>query len=508
MRVAIVISILAGLALAATNVVLGPLNQDEGWYLLAGLNTASGMMPYRDYFFTQGPVLPYVYGWLSPLWAPAGVLGGRVLTALMGLASAGFCAGIAYRFAPPEHRRFAALLAWLMTAVCPIFSYFTAIPKTYALSGVFIAAGFFVLSGRRPWRFELCGVLLALAAGTRLSLGILLAVVGFGLLSAFRREGYRFAWLRFGLAGGTTLLLLFAPFVVLATDGLLFSQHYHAARGDTSLLNWLVLRAGFVSRLLQGYFTLTVSFLLVGATGFRGIRRLPLTAWIVAGGFLAVSAVHIIAPFPYDDYQTPVMPLAAALGGVLLAGAWGVPSERESYGVYAAVVCALLFAAASPLCMNWMMVRQDRFWFQMKDEPDVFKLRKAAALVRANTKTGGPLLTQDAYLAVEAGMKVVPGLEMGPFSLFPDLDAQTAQRVHVHNVETLERAIAETDAECAALSGYAFAVSCPTTEQINPEVTDRLRAAVEHRYQRLAELPDFGQGHTQLDIYRLKKEDK
>lgn len=504
MRAAITISVLAGIALSAANVVLGPLNQDEGWYLLASLNTASGMMPYRDYFFTQGPVLPYVYAWLSPLWAPAGVLGGRILTALMGLVSAGFCAGIAYRITVPEHRRFAALTAWLMTAVCPVFSYFTAIPKTYALSALFITAGFFTLTGRRSWRFERCAVLLAFASGTRLSLGILLAVVGFGLLVVSRRKGYQWAWLRFGIAGGIALLLLFGPFAVCAADGLLFSQQYHASRVDAGMLNWLVLRAGFVSRLVQGYFTLVVAFLVVVAARFHEARRLPVEAWIMAVGFLAVSLVHVIAPFPYDDYQTSVMPLAAALCGALLAGTRGnaVSVRKKDAGVYAAVLCALLFAVASPLCMDWVLIRKDRFWFEMKDEPDVFKLRKAAALLRTYSEGNEPLLTQDAYLAVEAGMKVVPGLEMGPFSLFPDLDDETAQRVHVHNVATLERTIEKTNAKCAALSGYAFAVSCPTTEQIDPEVTAQLRAAVEHRYQRVAMLSDFGQGHTQLEVYR------
>lgn len=147
-------------------------------------------------------------------------------------------------------------------------------------------------------------------------------------------------------------------------------------------------------------------------------------------------------------------------------------------------------------------MRQDRFWFQMKDEPDVFKLRKAAAVLRADAQAGDVLLTQDAYLAVEAGMKVVPGLEMGPFSFFPALDNETAERVHVHNLATLERAIAVTDAQYAAMSGYAFAVSCPTTEQVDKDVTARLRVAVEQRYTPLATFADFGQGHTRLDIYR------
>ena len=48
----------AAAALAAVNVWFGPLNQDEGWYLLAAQNVSRGMTPYRDFLYTQGPVLP------------------------------------------------------------------------------------------------------------------------------------------------------------------------------------------------------------------------------------------------------------------------------------------------------------------------------------------------------------------------------------------------------------------------------------------------------------------
>ena len=53
---------LAAALLAAVNVWFGPLNADEGWYLLAAQNVSRGMVPYRDFLYTQGPVLPFVYG--------------------------------------------------------------------------------------------------------------------------------------------------------------------------------------------------------------------------------------------------------------------------------------------------------------------------------------------------------------------------------------------------------------------------------------------------------------
>src|SRR5882757_7722129 len=49
-------------ALGLLFVVRGELNADEGWYLYASRLVYRGQLPYRDFSFTQMPLLPYVYG--------------------------------------------------------------------------------------------------------------------------------------------------------------------------------------------------------------------------------------------------------------------------------------------------------------------------------------------------------------------------------------------------------------------------------------------------------------
>ena len=62
------------------------------------------------------------------------------------------------------------------------------------------------------------------------------------------------------------------------------------------------------------------------------------------------------------------------------------------------------------------------------------------------------MLTQDVYLAVEAGMRVPAGLEMGPFAYCPELsDAAVAER-HVLNRRMLLEEVRTTPAELAAFS--------------------------------------------------------
>ena len=66
--------------LAFAAVWLGGLNQDEGWYLYAANLVAEGEVPYRDFFYTQGPVMPVVYAAFANVWRHWGILGARIFT--------------------------------------------------------------------------------------------------------------------------------------------------------------------------------------------------------------------------------------------------------------------------------------------------------------------------------------------------------------------------------------------------------------------------------------------
>ena len=75
-------------ALGALNLKWGDLNQDEGWYLYGARLVKEGRVPYRDFAFTQGPVMPYVYAHAQSWVDRWGVAGGRLVTGLLGLGGA------------------------------------------------------------------------------------------------------------------------------------------------------------------------------------------------------------------------------------------------------------------------------------------------------------------------------------------------------------------------------------------------------------------------------------
>ncbi len=528
----------AAAALAAVNVWFGPLNQDEGWYLLAAQNVSRGMVPYRDFLYTQGPALPFVYGAFADNWSPGGVLGGRILTALLGLLAALFfsgCAGCLARRRDPAAEWPAFVLSFLLLSLSPDWSYFTAIPKTYALGAFFLSFGFLFATGlelalksiprRAPFAAAFSGVCFALAAATRATLCLAAVPVWIALIVAARRDrARRFDWLWFAVGCAAALAFAYAPFLLECPENFLFSQTYHAARASAPLGEWLVLRAGFVCFLAQGYPALIAAAAILAAAATKKVSGSkfssstpstpstpstsstlqpldPLYLAVVAA-FVLLTLAHFLVPFPYADYNTPAMPLAAVALAVPLGGLVARANLRPWRVGLVALAASAAFVAASPWPMKWVDGEQHLFWFHSSLDSALARLRRAGRVVREQNPEGKPILTQDAYLAVEAGFPVVPGFEMGPFSIFPDLSDDEARAHRVHNVATAEKAIREADYDVAALSGYAFLLGCPSTAPLPYPDRERLRESVrapfgapvysEHR---------FGQQNTELLIY-------
>ncbi|MBO5940578.1 MAG: hypothetical protein J6R18_05230, partial [Kiritimatiellae bacterium] len=193
---------LLAIVVAFASIVLavwwGGVNQDEGWYLYAARLVGEGQVPYRDFFFTQGPVLPYVYS-VFPI---RGLLSGRLVT--LGFSVFSILVAVAYaRSLVAPNRRNAVSLAVFAMLACNLYHmYFTSMPKTYALGSLFVMLGFLFL--RKGFVF-LSAMSFAFASGTRISLVLILGVVGVGLLLTQFRQLH---WLRFGLGGVFGLFLV------------------------------------------------------------------------------------------------------------------------------------------------------------------------------------------------------------------------------------------------------------------------------------------------------------
>ena len=485
MRVWWALAFSAVAVLGAAAVEMGGLNQDEGWYLYAANLVAEGKTLYRDFFFTQGPVMPWVYSRCVWIWKSFGLLGARCFTLGLGILGVCLAMGLARRLVPRDKGSLVAVVTLLLLGCNLYHLYYLAIPKTYALASCFVLLGFY-LSTFDSW---LCaggaGILLAFAAGTRISLGALLPVVGLGFL--FSRK-----WkplVGFCLGGLGALALVYG--VVLCDEaaraGFVAAQHYHAARGGFDPV-WII---GSLSRLVRWYLPVFVMLGLGGFAKFRcgatvGAAESCRHQAVLLCGFFAVFVVQLLAPFPYEDYQVPVMGLLAVSAAVAVVNGGRLLEERGLI----LLVLGLSFASAfgSPLLEKWGTNGQDRFWTLKKTSTELSQLRNVARRIEQLDPGGTDLLTQDLYLAIETGRHVPAGLEMGPFAQLSDAQWR-------HLLETV-------DCPVAALSGYTFAIRPPQCDQRPVEEQLAYWKLVKRRYRLVDREEAFGQQATPLMILR------
>ena len=521
------IALISALTLCVFSACYGTLNQDEGWYLYAARCVADGMHPYRDFFYTQAPFMPWFYSWFDFLWYPEGVLGGRIFTTVLGFLSA-LCVGAMAARAVPKQRALEAATAAFAMVACNLYHvYFTTIPKTYALASLCLYAGFLILTlcffrkrtshsmMSRMWALP-AGFLIALAVGTRLSLILILPITALTLLINCRKSGSAFFW--FALGGTIGMLLLFAPVYLNAHDQFLFSQTFHIAREGSQ--RDLMLVAGSLSRFARAYmthcallFALVCALLLYGRKkespfcvsndgyAYHGDLWLPL--WFIS--FVAVFVLHLSSPHPYDDYQVPIIGLlSAALTG------WVInrvdDGKLRFFFVIGTVASVLLGSFSSPLIQQWLTDGQDRFWIVKKELSDIKELQLAAREIKELADDDDTLLTQDLYLAIEAGMKVPSGMEMGAFGYFPKLSDADAERYHVLNRRALTDLLESAPTEVAAFSGYGLAIQAPVMERVPYHDYQSFITLLGKNYDFVGEVENFGQNNTLLQILKRREQ--
>ena len=506
----------ASLCLSVVAVWWGGLNQDEGWYLYAAQMVRSGWLPFHDIFYTQGPAMPFVYSVFAPVWGPdsplRGLLGGRIVTLVLGFLAT-FCAvALVRRLVPPGRRNVAGVAVFALLGCNVYHLYFTAIPKTYSLGSLFVLAGLLLVAraltplGSGPfrggWRANMAlfsgGLSLAFATGTRISLLLILPVAGFTLLLRFRDLRWSFLW--FGLGGMAGLFLTYGLFALdpVSLRSLLAAQNDHAARGGFDPF----FAVGSVSRLARGYAALgTVLF----ATAFLRGSAAPAgdgdaccpgrsaVLWILGLGFASVFALQLSAPYPYDDYQVPVMGMLTVLIVV-----WYARRSASAGAGWFAVLAACLVSFASPLLQEWATYGQDRFWSARKEMTELAKLRAVGREIEAVDPDGKTLFTQDLYLAIETGRTVPRGMEMGPFCYFPDMKTEDARAVHVLNRELMTELVRSAPCGVAACSGYAFAIAAPSCAEVPFDEQKSFFEELRRNYRFVVTEPKFGQNATTL----------
>ena len=260
---------------------------DEGFYLLASRLVLSHKKPYLDFFYTQAPLLPYVYSiWMrctGVSWVSGRMLSGLLTT---------FLGALLYWHVCQQTRKCLAGLAAvaLFASSVSVFEWFPMV-KTHSLAALLLFGVYLVVSRvspeSSPWLIAAGGVLFGLTVDTRSFLLLLTPVFAWWIFvnSDTLRRLVSILWFLGGFVIGIVPSLYL--FISSPSAFLFDNLGYHAIRSG----------AGLIGNGEEKLVILITLFL--GHTGCNGVQN-SILLFITAGFIFSMPKRKYIPRFAFQ----------------------------------------------------------------------------------------------------------------------------------------------------------------------------------------------------------------
>jgi hypothetical protein len=391
------------------------IDSDEGFYLfIPKLMMTKGMVLYRDVFYQQMPLLPFLYGGWMKLFGfswEAGRAFSAFLSALMGA----LLFGAVWRRSARLSLASAALLLYAFNLSALLF-FLTA--KTYALSTALLFGG--MLAGvdaeGKPWRHWLCGALLAFSVQTRLFFAAAVPVLGLWLwLGAESRKSF----LRFA-AGFLVGMLPTLNFLAIAPRQFIYDNIlYHGMRDPAGLVGDLAQKLNVARKLFIGpgtvrptQFTLLFPGVVLACALWKKVGGLGLMSATLA---LALGAASLLPTPTFGQYFCVLVPfMIIALAESVRA--MGAMSGRLREALPIAFLCfSLVYAGWATSRVDALFVRGEEV--PGKDpgtEPSDWKpetVRRIAGIIESNTDSDALVVSSWPGYLLETERGIYPKME-------------------------------------------------------------------------------------------------
>lgn len=461
---------------------------DAGFYLNASRDVYQGRMPYRDFFFVQGPVYPYVYG-LPLMLTGYQVLNARLLSLLLGSLTLIFASRIAFRSAGFK----GSIITLAAIATVPSQAYFFSSVKLYSLAAMLVTAAFAMLgSGLHPRIRHTTGLLLAiLAAATRLTLLPAALVVAVFIIADAKLSHRRFPWLPLGI-GLLTGSLIALPFLLADAEALMYfliGIHTSAEGGQYLFSFWKQLKV--LLKLLLYYPVLTIS--LGSVIALPVIRRfrpvLIRLEWAMLAAVATVTLGHITANWFSLDYQSVIVPLTGAFAGSV-AGRWSRSVHFSRKTLAAAMLLTVVAGAGTYRQYIW------------SEKVSVVRhLSLIASIVRQKSSPGGSVAACSAVFAMEAGRPVTAAFGGAPFTYTPDWDDAHCRRYGGMNNRMIVDMISRKEPAVLLFEPDSFSVGSPGFFAVPEALQQEIFQAIHQHYRVEARFRNLGNGDVSLLLY-------
>jgi hypothetical protein len=479
------------LASATWHIFYGAQNTDEGFYAVATRAVAQGEMPYRDFGFTQPPLVLYANALPLRLIGP-GLFAQRALNGVWAsLALLIAAAWLARRTRPTW-----GLVLALGFALSSPWMYFVHLGKTYGLTTllVMLATWAFLALRSGPWRNFWLGLLTVLGIGSRLPAAPCFGLLWLLALWPQRRPTVREIMSAIGgLALGTAVAII--PFGWAAPEAVrfwVFEFHRISVPLKMWHLAWQEIAALAPAVWLLGGMALFLAVL-------RQRLRTRETGVMLAAG--AALAINLFPGGVYDEYATPfLLPFAVAAAALVF-------DELQSRKTAVLLTCTGLAAAqlltAPVLFFDSLPQRRGTVnqWLTPNTPPYNLSLPAQVAtarrIVESTLAPDAPFIGPNLILAVEAGRTVPAELRMGSFSFTEEMPPAQAARLHLATREQLDNWYSRPDVTLLSFFkriDLDYNWSMPSFTNVPNDVRQVMRNRLER---------DFGLAYDEGDFFLL-----
>lgn len=448
--IAVLLATGAHLISACWHVLHNGMNLDEGFYALAARAVWQGELPYRDFGYTQMPLLPYINGALLQLTGH-GLIAQRAVNALWAGLTLALMAGWLGRRTKPTWGLGVAALFSLSAA----WMYFTHLGKTYAFAGLMAMGAALMHLDRAPSirKAGWLALLGTLGVGCRLPMAPFFGILWLATLAELpRRELLRaVAW------SGLWPVLLVAPFYGAAPAAAYFwTVQFHQASvpNRTWWLPWSAI-AALAPALWLGL-TAVAAHAVVRRV-WPGRREL-----VLALATLGTIAANLAPKGAFEEYAVPMLPI---LGITVALALWSAGAAAPWLRRTFTPIVLLAANLALTVVLQWPNLRAEvrNTWSMflplnapIYDTALPGRLAQARQVVQHYLPAGQPFIGPSVILAAEADRPVPRGLRMGPYTTTAELPAARARELNLATIAEVETWFSDPSVPLLALSKNPF----------------------------------------------------
>lgn len=447
-----------------------PIDGDEGFYTTAARLVWQGKVPYRDFFYQQAPLLPYLYSWMCAVH-PHSLVAMRLISVACGSVAV-FLWGV-WLISLKRLPTSITLATFLAILLNPYWVSWNVVVKTYPFANAFMTVAMVCLYGalhstETRWYFA-AGLALGACTSVRSLYGPVLFVLFLWLLlDEHRTSNLRYRKTLTFLAGSVCGLLPVIVSFVRDPRAFLFNNvQYHQldagymwngaiVEGYQSIEHTTVVYfTAVVVRLLGShpYFTLWIALSVIGGISLRKLRRSRVGPYdeqdyrYLEATLLMLVTYTLVALVPFPPYEQyfdgPLVPFLVPF----LAEGMRVTCRAGTKRMIAlALVAALLFAVE--IGAETATQSRDAVW-------QLANYEKVTQFIEANSRSDEVVLSFWPGYVFGSGREYFPGLEnQFVYRIMKKISPEQRTRHHVISHDLVMRAISRREAVLLVLSPW------------------------------------------------------